>query len=171
MEYPFNQDGRGVAKGSSASIRIYTMTGHDAHLLSKLALRSKSHWGYTVEQMVVFRDELTMTPEDMESKIAFGIANESGIVGFYTIMPGDSGCAELEHLFIDPNYLQRGFGTKLLRHAISQCRALGIAKIQVLSDPNAAGFYKRSGARLVKFVPSSIPGRTLPKFQIDLPDS
>ena len=109
-----------------------------------------------------------MTSEELGSRIAFGIANDAGLIGYYTVRNDGTGSAELEHLFVDPDHLQQGLGTKLLQHATSQCKALGIQQIVILSDPNAAGFYERSGACLVKHVPSSIPGRTIPQFQIDL---
>ena len=35
----------------------------EAAQISELALRSKSHWDYAPEQLEVFREELTLTPE------------------------------------------------------------------------------------------------------------
>ena len=147
------------------------MNGDDAARLIELAIRSKSHWGYTDEQMAVFRHELTMSAAQLNSRIAFGIGHEAEITGFYTIVTQGTDFAELEHIFIDSDYLRQGLGRRLLHHAMSHCEALGIAKILVLSDPNAAAFCERCGARLIKQVPSSIPGRSLPQFQFDLSTS
>lgn len=151
-------------------MEIRTVTRQDVRQISELAIRSKSHWDYTPDQMTVFRNELTMTPNQLDSRIAFAIEHGSGLLGFYTIVKCDDGAAELEHLFIDPEHLRCGLGTQLLRHATAHSRSHGIQKIVVASDPNAAGFYEHHGARLIKQIPSSIPGRTIPQFQIDPSD-
>ena len=154
--------------GRAKKTEIRALTGHDAHEVSELAIRSKSVWGYNREQMAVFREELTMTPGQLDSRIAYGICIRKRLIGFYTILAEDKHTAELEHLFVDPEHLKQGLGRTLLNHAISHCQSLRFQEITVLSDPNAGSFYERCGAQLVEHIPSSIPGRTIPRYRIPL---
>jgi len=148
------------------AISIRSLNEDDATTISELALRSKSHWNYTGEQMAVFREELTFTKKELRSRIAFGLDRAGVLIGFYTLVV-ESSLAELEHIFIDPDYLLRGFGTALMKHAIDYCKANEIVEMTILSDPHAAGFYAAIGAKLQSNVPSSIPGRSILKFMID----
>src|SRR5207302_7733682 len=43
------------------------------------------------------------------------------------------------------------------------------ASLEIASDPNAQGFYRRMGARPVGFVPSRPRGRRLPLLVVDVP--
>ena len=148
---------------------IDRLTAHHATEVSELAIRSKAVWDYPEEQMAVFREELTITGAQLEERVAFGWFDGDGeLSGYYTIVDGSGGKAELEHLFVDPLKLRCGIGGELLCHAIAQCEQRGIRFLEVLSDPNAAGFYQAMKAEFVADIRSSIPGRTIPKFQFDV---
>ncbi len=136
----------------------------EAATISELAFRSKSHWPYTPEQLAVFREELTLAPEDLARKHAH-VAEEAGsIIGFYTLVRLANDEAELEHIFVEPTALSQGIGSGLFHHACELAAAMGARTLVIQSDPNAAGFYHAVGATLVKEIPSSIPGRTIPYF-------
>jgi hypothetical protein len=58
----------------------------------------------------------------------------------------------------------------LLIHAIETATFLDAAALEISSDPNAEGFYKRMGAKRIGEITSEIEGqpRTLPHLSIDL---
>ena len=61
----------------------------------------------------------------------------------------------------------RRVGATLLADAVDRARALGVSRLVIDADPNAAGFYVRMGARRVGSVASgSIVGRELPRFEL-----
>jgi ribosomal protein S18 acetylase RimI-like enzyme len=140
----------------------------DAEAISALAVRSKAHWGYTAEQMSVFTRELVLSPAAVTEHRAHVIADDDGIVGFYTLLRRDDDEAELEHIFVDPTCLRRGLGAMLLRHACLVANRLAFRRLVTQSDPNAAGFYEAMGARFERLTTSSIEGRTIPVFSLDL---
>ena len=141
----------------------------EATLITDIALRSKAHWAYTDEQMAVFRGELTVSPEHLAGSPAYVIEDEGVVRGFYTLGAlEEAGLVELDHLFIDPEAMRGGLGRRLLEHARKTARADGYTRMKIQSDPNAAGFYESLGARKVGDIPSSIPGRTLPHYELDL---
>lgn len=148
-------------------IQIRPLMPEDATAVSELAIRSKSVWGYSPEQMAVFRRDLTITGEEISDSIANGATIAGQLIGYYAVRTGERE-AELEHIFVDPAWLRKGVGSTLLRHALHECRQRGHRRVIVLSDPKAAGFYEKANAVLIESIPSSIPGRTIPKFQFDL---
>jgi len=150
--------------------RIRPARPDEAAALSALALRSKAHWGYTPEQLAVFRAELTLAPEAIVPGRTHVAEAEGRVAGFYSLAAREGGSVELEHVFVEPGRLGRGVGRALFAHACEVARAAGFTVLEIQSDPNAAGFYRRLGARLVGEIPSSIPGRTIPFFSLRLGD-
>ena len=142
----------------------------EAKSLSALALRSKAHWDYSREELAVFRSELTISPEDVESHRTHVLEEGGQIVGFYTLATRGPGVVELEHIFVEPSYLGKGFGSLLFHHACGIAREAGFRRLVILSDPNASGFYHAMGAQLDGDIPSSIRGRTIPYFVVPLGD-
>lgn len=154
--------------------RIRPARPSEAEAISELAIRAKAHWDYTEEQLAVFRGELTLVPGRIVPSRTHVIEEHGRLLGFYTLVAhGESEAeggreSELEHIFVEPSAHGRGLGSALLRHACALARAEGFRAIVIQSDPNAAGFYHAHGARAEGEIPSSIPGRTIPCFRLDL---
>ncbi|MBS1196350.1 MAG: hypothetical protein H6R18_135 [Proteobacteria bacterium] len=109
-----------------------------------------------------------LSEEQIASKKTHVLEADSTIQGFYTLVAQDETTLELEHLFIGAGKLRRGYGSLLFHHA---CQVAREAKFQVLviqCDPNAAGFYEALGVQLTREIPSSIPGRSIPYFEVNL---
>ena len=76
---------------------------------------------------------------------------------------------DLDKLFVEPQRIRSGVGSALVARAIDEARRRGAKRLTILSDPYAAGFYERNGARLIGEAPSdAIPGRSLPLYKIKL---
>ena len=56
---------------------------------------------------------------------------------------------DLLHLWVLPEAMGRGAGRSLFSHAIERTRHLGFRELEIESDPNAEGFYRRIGAHRV----------------------
>ncbi len=137
--------------------------------LSKLALRSKAYWGYSDQFMQACLGELTIEKSYIENNPVFAIEVEGSIIGFCALEHVSATEAELGYLFIDPVFIGKGYGRRLMIHAKKQAYKLGYRKIIIQGDPNAEQFYRAAGAVLVGTRPSaSIPDRELPVFRIDL---
>lgn len=143
----------------------------EADALTELCLRSKAVWGYDEEFLRACRSELTITPWKMrESFFQVAIA-EGELAGVAQLSLKESSAAELEALFVEPRLQGLGTGRALFQWAISICRDHGRRTLLIESDPGAASFYKRMGAKETGVVPSgSIPGRMIPRFEFDVPD-
>ncbi|KAB8140078.1 GNAT family N-acetyltransferase [Chloroflexia bacterium SDU3-3] len=141
----------------------------DATTLSAIALASKAHWGYDAAFMAACAAELAISPEQIASRPTFCLWDGDLLAGFATLAPAEGGEVELDALFLAPSHIGAGLGRRLFEHARSAAAALGYRTMIIQADPHAAPFYERMGAALVGTRPSaSIPGRTLPLFQIAL---
>jgi GNAT superfamily N-acetyltransferase len=137
--------------------------------LSALAFRSKATWGYSQEFMEACRAELAVREASIASGLIFVAEDEGGIAGFYGLEPLSAGSIELSHCFVEPAAIGTGVGRALLAHALEEARKRGSSLLVIQSDPYAASFYARLGARAVGTRESdSIPGRVLPVFELDL---
>ena len=150
---------------------VRAATSADAEAISSLAIRSKAHWGYSEEFIIACHDELTYTDSQIESaNFEFYVCETDGwIAGFYALeLLGDDD-AELEALFVEPEFIGCGYGRTLMEHAKSRAAVLGIKRLTIQGDPNAESFYQAAGGVLDGQRESgSIPGRFLPIFRINL---
>ena len=141
----------------------------EANMLTELALRSKTHWGYDEQFIKGCRNELTITQKQISDGNCFVMVQQGRIAGFYNLTPRSEEEVELEHLFIELEFIGQGFGKMLWRHATGEARKLGFSRMQVLSDPYAEEFYLAMGAKRVGEVISSIrQGRMLPLMSFEL---
>lgn len=143
----------------------------DAAVLSALALRSKSYWGYSKDFIRSCEAELTVQTSDIDSvNTAYVVAEyKATVVGFFGIEKMTDAQYELTALFLEPDHIGRGVGRTLLQHAIQEVVSKGGGTLQIQGDPNAEQFYLAAGAKCVGTRESgSIPGRLLPLFEIEI---
>ena len=146
----------------------------EAAALSQLAIRSKAHWGYSDEFMNSCRDELTVSPEELDADdVEFCVLEvDDKITGYYALKRLSPAEFDLEGLFVDPGHIGNGYGGLLLSHALSAIKTMGGERLQIQSDPYAVEFYVSAGAREIGTQESgSIPGRFLPLLVIDIVSS
>ncbi len=143
----------------------------EAGALSALALRSKAYWGYAPDFLEACRNELTVDGSRIGSAsyCCFVALEVDAIVGFYTLERVSAGIWELDALFVEPARIGTGIGRSLLQHALRILSQRGATRLVIQGDPNATDFYTAVGARQVGTrESSSIPGRLLPLFEIDI---
>ena len=152
------------------------MNIRQAHLcelpsLSDLCLRSKAFWKYDRAFIEACREELTLTKADLESDYVMVADDEGAPAGvIHLILDGTT--AELEKLFIDPNWIGKGVGRNLFRWALETARAKGATIMNVVADPGALPFYEKMGFKQFGvFASGSIAGRELPHMRLNLVDS
>lgn len=132
--------------------------------LSDLCFRSKAVWGYDQRFMEACRQELSLGPQDLEQTHVAVAEQDGRILGVVQIRIS-AGEAELLKLFIEPRALRKGIGRVLFASAADVSSGAGASRIVIESDPEAAPFYRKMGARDAGQAPSgSIPGRMLPRL-------
>jgi predicted N-acetyltransferase YhbS len=147
-----------------ADYQIRPARTSEADLLTALCKRSKAHWGYDQGFMQMSEAALTITPEFIAANDVLVAEKDGEILGVVSVAPmKQDGAFDLVHLFVEPNLVTSGIGRALFHAATDRAREHGGDTLIILSDPNAAAFYRRMGAQDQGEAPSdSIPGRKLP---------
>lgn len=151
---------------------IRTARPGDAPVLSALAQRAKAHWGYPPEWLEHWRPQLTITSEQLIEHRVLVAERAREVVGFAVLLDAGSHW-ELEHLWVDPPVHGSGVGRALFTAIIKEAAQQRVAPIRIESDPYAAGFYERCGARRVGTAPTPVLGeaRELPVLEYRFPDA
>jgi predicted N-acetyltransferase YhbS len=139
--------------------------------LSELCVRSKASWGYDEAFMALARVVLQVNPEQIAAGDVWVATGADGeVAGMVALGPGERpDTLDLDKLFVEPQRIRSGVGSALVARAIDEARRRGAKRLTILSDPYAAGFYERNGARLIGQAPSdAIPGRSVPLYEIKL---
>lgn len=138
--------------------------------LSEIAYAAKRHWGYPESWIETWGQVLTITPDFIASNHVFVARVGFEIAGFCALIQSGAKVS-LEHMWIDPEFMGRGIGRDLLSHALKAAATLNVDTVEIESDPNAEGFYKKMGARRIGEVSSELEGqrRVLPLLVIDTP--
>lgn len=147
---------------------IRRATPEEASTLTTIALEAKRYWGYPEHWIKHWESDLTISADFIREHHVYVAEVEGEIRGFYALcVTGDS--AELEHLWVTPASIGTGVGKELFLDAMEKAAALAVRDVEISSDPNAAGFYKRMGATQIGEVESPIDGqaRKLPRLKIE----
>ncbi len=149
------------------NVTIRSAKKHEATQLTSIAIESKKYWNYPDHWFKLWGRMFEITPNFLERNSVWVALDEETTLGFVAIsISGHS--AELEHMWVLPNYINKGIGRKLLLHAIDFCRKHDISRLRIESDPNARGFYEKLGARQIGEVKSKPSPRTLPVLLIHI---
>ncbi|MER8002512.1 GNAT family N-acetyltransferase [Streptomyces sp. NPDC095613] len=140
----------------------------EAGILTDLALRSKSHWGYDAEFLEACREELTVGASEVARRRALVADRDGHILGF-TTLEGEPPVGVLGMMFVEPRTIGRGIGRLLFDSTLAAGRDLGFTRLTIDADPNAEPFYRAMGAVRTGDVPSgSIAGRVLPRLVVTI---
>lgn len=142
----------------------------DAQALTDLTIRSKSHWGYSPDQIQKWVPDLTLTPEYLQAHQVYKAVVEDKLIGYYSYWETDAITVHLDNLFIDPPFIGHGYGSELMQDFLQRVKLAGYSKVTLDADPHATAFYLKLGFEIVGQEPTSIPGRILPKMEFHLKD-
>lgn len=149
-------------------VTIRRSAPEDAETLTTIALAAKRHWGYPEHWIKHWESDLTISADFIRDNHVY-VAEENGeIRGFYALcIAGNK--AELEHMWVTPAVIGTGLGKELFLDAMERAAQLEVGSVEISSDPNAAGFYRRMGATQIGETDSVVDGqvRKLPRLKIE----
>ncbi len=140
----------------------------DVDALTGIAHSAKRYWGYPDHWIEHWKDQLTITTDFVSANQVFLAEDEGHALGFYAlVIRGDK--AELDHLWVDPKHIGAGVGKNLFLHAMQNASRQNVTTVEICSDPNAEGFYRKMGAFRTGETISEIDGesRALPQLAVD----
>ena len=150
----------------------------DCSVLTDISFSAKRHWNYPESYYETWKNELTVTDEYLSYATVFVAELHDKVIGYYSLIfnPSDQQFGQvfmskgfwMEHIFIYPDYINKGVGSILIDHMKKYCRDNDIKKLTVFVDPFAEGFYKKIGASFKYLSKSNIPGREIPVYEIQI---
>jgi GNAT superfamily N-acetyltransferase len=148
------------------SIVIRRADANEGPRLKEIAIASKGFWGYELEQVREWAARGDFSPEGLGRFAAFVAESRGRAIGWSSLVQrGDVGW--LEDLWIEPEWIGKGVGSRLFRHTAAHARELGATRLEWEAEPNALGFYEKMGATHVRDIVSEW-GRTLSVMGVDL---
>ena len=154
--------------GNGRKNMIRRSSPEEAATLTTIALEAKRHWGYPEDWIKHWESDLTISADFIRDNHVY-VAEENGeIRGFYALCVAENK-AELEHMWVTPALIGTGVGKELFLDAMERAAQLDVSSVEISSDPNAAGFYKRMGATQIGETDSVVDGNTrkLPRLKIE----
>ena len=151
------------------NIEIRRAKPEEADILTAIAHAAKRHWGYPENWIAHWKSDLTITPEFISTSEVFVAIHDGRIIGCCALVLSES-LAELEHMWILPEFIGTGLGRRLFVHARDRASILNLCELELSADPNAEGFYQHMGAVRIGEVRSEIDGqpRVLPRMKVAL---
>jgi N-acetylglutamate synthase-like GNAT family acetyltransferase len=146
---------------------IRPASAEEAATLTQIALDAKRYWGYPEHWIKHWESDLTISSDFITHNHVYVAEGDGEIRGFYALCIKGTR-AELEHMWVKPQYIGTGVGKELFLDAMDRAAALRVSDVEISADPNATGFYERMGARKIGETDASIDGqvRKLPRLKI-----
>lgn len=114
---------------------------------------------------MLWENDLTIDQSALRQSITFVIKMNQTIEGFGLLQPYPTHL-ELDHFWLATKIIGRGYGGQLINHIIAYAQSKNMS-IELSSDPNAEGFYKRYGFEKIAEQKSRPDGRTIPRMRLN----
>jgi len=135
--------------------------------LREIAIAAKAHWGYDEDWVRGWAAQGDFSQEALAARPVL-VADLGGrAIGFATLIAQGDVCV-LDDLWIDPDWIGRGVGTRLFEACAERARDLGARRLEWEAEPNAVGFYQRMGGRYLRESAPTEIGRTIPVMGLEL---
>jgi GNAT superfamily N-acetyltransferase len=159
-----------VRDESGTSLRIRHARPHEGERLREIAVAAKGHWGYDSERVLEWAAMGDFSPGGLRENEVFVAEVEGRAVAWAAlILRGD--LVWLDDLWVEPQWIGKGVGSLLFRHAARRAAELGGKRMEWEAEPNAVGFYERLGGRYLRDSEPTSWGRAIPVMGVDLSDS
>jgi len=148
-------------------VRIRPADPDEGERLREIAVASKQHWGYERDEVVRWAAQGDFSPAGLRKK-EFYVADADGrAVAFASLIAGTE-VAVLDDLWVEPEWIGQGMGTRLFRFVAARARAIGARRLEWDAEPHAVGFYERMGGRYLRDSEPSAWGRITPVMGVEL---
>jgi GNAT superfamily N-acetyltransferase len=147
--------------------RIRPAVPDDGERLREIAIAAKSYWGYDPARVGEWAAVSDYSQEGLRRKEVYVAEVGGQAVGWAAAIDrGD--VLWLDDLWIDPEWMRKGIGTRLFHHAVARGRQLGAVRMEWEAERHALGFYEKIGGRYLRDGEPGVWGRVSPVMGLDL---
>ncbi len=140
----------------------------DSKLLTDTALLSKKYWGYDDKLINLWRSDLEISAEYISKNKVVKVYIEDKFIGFFGIKFTNEKEAEIDHLWLIPEKINKGFGRSIFNHIFKCLKSKNYKKTTLVAEPNAKGFYDKMGGRVIGQRQSKVSGRFLDIYEFKI---
>jgi ribosomal protein S18 acetylase RimI-like enzyme len=133
-----------VTAGASSGITVRRGTPADLDEASHVYRRASLSNAADRDNLLAHPEYLILGPEGLAEGRTHVAEQDGAVVGFATWAEA-GGIAELEDLFVDPDYRRRGIAIALVSRIARALRARGAERLEVTANPHAMEFYRAAG--------------------------
>jgi N-acetylglutamate synthase-like GNAT family acetyltransferase len=127
-------------------VRIRTAVARDLPALRQLYRRSSLSNEGDREALLANPHVLELPAHSItQGRTRVAVAADGTILGFATGLSGEGSMLEIEDLFVDPNWMRQGIGTRLIADQIAIAKHQHIHRLAVTANPHAYAFYRSVG--------------------------
>ncbi len=130
------------------------------HLKTIREVNARDYSDNQIEAWTTFDEENSVEKDTTERWVA---EEEGKIVGFADYIPGK---ARITGIYVHPDFLRQGIGSKLLEKVVEDARRKGIEELRCESSVTAKDFYSENGFEVVKEVVHETSGEELEAFEM-----
>lgn len=136
--------------------------------LREIMIASRGVWGYDPVRFRQWAASLDVSPEGLGGAETYVAEQGAHLVGWAALAPSGDGVFDLAELWVEPDWIGKGIGSKLFRFALGRARDLGARRLEWGAEPGAVGFYVKMGGQHVRATKSSSFDFIIPVMGIDL---
>lgn len=134
----------------------------DIASINNILRASKGYWGYDEFFMNSFMERYALSDKYIKDNAVYVMFNNKNIIGFFSLVLHADHSLELDHFFIRPECVRKGYGKQLWTICSSVARDLGAEEFTLWSDPQAEDFYAKMGCEKIgvkksPFMPDRYP--------------
>lgn len=126
-------------------INIRSAKIDEYEILTNIAIESESFWDYGSDHIEKFKSVYKVTEEFISNNSTFVIEKDGNIVGFYGFII-ENNVPSLEYLYIEPQYINKGYGKLLWNHMVENCNKNSIKGFSIVTSSQTKEFYTKMGA-------------------------
>lgn len=129
-------------------------TIRSAHIAEKpeleaLQMRASLMWEEDREMLIRHPEAVSIPIAQFTSGMVLVATRGEAIVGFAALEPRPDGGAELDGLFVEPDWWKQGIGSRLMLAAETLAASRGNTHVHLIANPRAQNFYERCGYTVV----------------------
>ena len=147
--------------------RIRRPRPDEAERLREIAQTAKGYWGYDADRVRQWASGLDLSAAALRNKEVYVAEVEGRAVGWAALISRGTVCW-LDDLWVEPECIRKGIGTRLFQHAADRARQLGASRMEWEAERHALGFYEKMGGQHVRDSEPGVWGRVSPVFGVDL---
>jgi putative acetyltransferase len=130
------------------------------HLKTIREVNARDYSDKRIGAWTIFDEDNSVEEDTTERWVA---EEEGKIVGFADYIPGK---ARITGIYVHPDFLRQGIGSKLLEKIVKDARRKGIEELRCESSVTAKDFYSENGFEVVKEVVHETSGEELEAFKM-----